>query len=1718
MSENSSSFQSSDRGSVLGRIGGLLWRSNSSKKPPSGAPKKKIVAKLPEGNNFYFDPETKTWKERGKEHELNSVGQPPSPPKSFSSSHPPSLFGSTDSLSAIGGAPDGDGQHLGKNPFIPGPNMYSNRSSMKDLRKRYVDVAGQSGLTKSFSSSSDFMVPPAVNQGSPNKVSMFVPKPVNGTDQEGEQQQTGPAMFIPRPDASVGQDEPAAGPEIGRLDAAAQMTDEPTRAEGIASGEMSEAATGLEESVAADRAAPGNGNSTGDGSPGIIAEPDDSAVSGELSFVGSAEVAGPNKNMESVGATNDDGAYAPSHHGSALPSLFAGSVVGQSKSAADFFAQLESPATASPPLSVAGFEAESRASLGPSGLGEGCRELGIDADAVFGGLPGEAGSHSTEEHPAGHQWETGQQQQQEMGVSEQSTSMDQQLDYSNYAYVPYVDANGEWQYFYGHTGSEEYRYFYQLYCEYYAQAAQPEGQGYPGQDAWQQGQNSFDGEGAAEQMMDVTISAQDASMGEGPGLDGALAAAMGSASAEGGESGTAGVEDGIATSSLAEGDAQVPVDGADLCRDTAEVMRVDAAPEDSPQIVGEGAFSGGAFPGAANEAAVAPPNANTSSVLNLSAESAIEALQSSLEWAASAGDRVDGGVLTRIDPAANAACSGAEGASTLPDGPDGQGAHLSNGDANGHSEPSYSKMGAIEEFGPQVVSREKPRANRRSSKQKASARDRTSRSKAGKLDRALPWEAEEAQDSALPVEPTAPQNGLTWVDEDEDLVPLHVDTTEALPADSSEGPRDEPASSSPPAIGASAAVAEPVFDEWGDVGLVPEAEGILSDSAIEGICSQSAQLGPLETASGALLQGEQDEPHAAVPQSTAWFPPAHGADLRGGPPEELGVEVDLPEADGRGDAGTGLEEPALSEVCLMTKPAAASDHTSVNDGYGSSSGEANGHLLGNGLPGEATQEAAAERAVDFSPDDLALAVSGAPKEDRGRLNGIILAEEGPAEKPGVPVEALLAVDMIAGAHTLDKGLGGACGAPPTQASGQTSGIWRARSFDGRTHPQQVPAGQADFCAAVRQLVRRADSAESAEAESSKVMRCRLGALEQENIMLRVGRKVDAERSSELEAKVAVLERRLAEFGDELAACVQFPCTAVLRANEDMRTVSLSVAVADPRQQIVSENADLRQQLAQRTEEVQRLLDLEGVQTKLLQEQLDKQQLEVQMMVELEQENDALHGRLHSMERDVRNAQEERDAVLATLRSILFELGAVQSAAEQADRSQRRAAAARSEALEDALQGALSEREELRSRVAELEAEICSAVQRAEARSEEASGLSADADRLRAEAGELREQVDAADEEISRLLKEQEEAYDTEAELRRKCFQLEEQLSASATTCEEQAQSLRDALDREAALREEAERLGGELAVAREERNALSRQAEGLRGEADAAAGENDRLCEALKRSEAQAEERAKAAAAEAAAEWQEALTREQAAAAEALRELEEVKSKLRAAVKKGKAIDKERRALQEELADAEEQRKRAGREAEEELCAVRAECEAFKGELHEALQREAGALERAEASQRLLLALSDAAGKATGCTEDLEAADGRRAGLLGAAVELSGEAVAEAAAALWRQDSIHQELERTRVAACDAQARSQEAEGRCKELEGIEMRLSETVETQQSEFNDLLACLGQETAKVFALQEALEEKGVDVESILARVEQEHGFGEGEEEEASSGGA
>ncbi len=67
------------------------------------------------------------------------------------------------------------------------------------------------------------------------------------------------------------------------------------------------------------------------------------------------------------------------------------------------------------------------------------------------------------------------------------------------------------------------------------------------------------------------------------------------------------------------------------------------------------------------------------------------------------------------------------------------------------------------------------------------------------------------------------------------------------------------------------------------------------------------------------------------------------------------------------------------------------------------------------------------------------------------------------------------------------------------------------------------------------------------------------------------------------------------------------------------------------------------------------------------------------------------------------------------------------------------------------------------------------------------------------------------------------------------------------------------------------------------------------------------------------------------------------------------------------------------------------------------------------------------------------------------------------------------------------------------QAAEQPGEGGAAEIEEELAQAQAAAAEQERELGDLLACLGQESAKVAALQELLAQRGIDPSGVLAQV-------------------
>eukprot|EP00898_Chlorokybus_atmophyticus_P006076 jgi/Chlat1/646/Chrsp103S01056 len=128
---------------------------------------------------------------------------------------------------------------------------------------------------------------------------------------------------------------------------------------------------------------------------------------------------------------------------------------------------------------------------------------------------------------------------------------------------------------------------------------------------------------------------------------------------------------------------------------------------------------------------------------------------------------------------------------------------------------------------------------------------------------------------------------------------------------------------------------------------------------------------------------------------------------------------------------------------------------------------------------------------------------------------------------------------------------------------------------------------------------------------------------------------------------------------------------------------------------------------------------------------------------------------------------------------------------------------------------------------------------------------------------------------------------------------------------------------------------------------------------------------------------------------------------------------------------------------------------------------------------------------------------------------------LAAATEAVIEEKARADTATNEKDRLAALLAAAEASATESSARLssvlQELED-CKQqlARALEEKAKEEAATSAAEFDDLLVALGQEGAKVAALSEELATRGVDVDALIERVEEEYGFGDVAEDEEPGG--
>eukprot|EP00873_Tetraselmis_striata_P028170 jgi/Tetstr1/448434/TSEL_035703.t1 len=425
---------------VLGRLGGLLWRSGSGK-PPAGGGGKRAKVSLPEGNDFYYDEQTKSWRERGKEQ----AGARPVPVRHGTAGAAPGVPTGDDGRSPFGLAANGLGGSNGSLSGLPSPagNQYISRGSSKDLRKRYVDVSGpgkKSGSKGGSFGSLNELLTPGLSGGisgppSTGKVSMFMPQAALGGGSGGT-----PQVFSPLKAAGA----EGESPQLEAKDGQAEHDGKVAKPAPVMFVPQPPAAAAEEEEGGRYRQREG-GQKEGE----EPAKPTAPAIFVPTAPAGEAEGTG----VAVHAATKP------------MTQLFAQTQHGHSQSGASFFEGLPSPALPSPAASTEGDAPPGGADapLPPSNLGPpGAEAAGGDAlplepdeSAATTGLQEplqEVEAAATTTAGSAYAYE-----QQAEGVAE-----------GQYASVPYLDADGVWQQFYGDVNSEEYKYYYQAYCDYCA--------------------------------------------------------------------------------------------------------------------------------------------------------------------------------------------------------------------------------------------------------------------------------------------------------------------------------------------------------------------------------------------------------------------------------------------------------------------------------------------------------------------------------------------------------------------------------------------------------------------------------------------------------------------------------------------------------------------------------------------------------------------------------------------------------------------------------------------------------------------------------------------------------------------------------------------------------------------------------------------------------------------------------------------------------------------------------------------------------------------------------------------------------------------------------------------------------------------------------------------------------------------------------------------------
>ncbi|BDA49394.1 hypothetical protein COCOBI_14-0090 [Coccomyxa sp. Obi] len=236
--------------------------------------------------------------------------------------------------------------------------------------------------------------------------------------------------------------------------------------------------------------------------------------------------------------------------------------------------------------------------------------------------------------------------------------------------------------------------------------------------------------------------------------------------------------------------------------------------------------------------------------------------------------------------------------------------------------------------------------------------------------------------------------------------------------------------------------------------------------------------------------------------------------------------------------------------------------------------------------------------------------------------------------------------------------------------------------------------------------------------------------------------------------------------------------------------------------------------------------------------------------------------------------------------------------------------------------------------------------------------------------------------------------------------------------------------------------------------------------------------------------------------------------AQLTRDLEDARERAAAAERLAAEAEAERTTL----AQAVEQEKTTALQGRDALQSEASALAAQVAELQAAVAAESH--RRKEAEQQLAAAAQEAAEVAAtkhALSEELAAEKNKVAELEEEATALFDRVSAaedEAGAAEARAHVLAQKLE---TAQASLQAAEHDGGNGGAALEEELAQVKAEAAEQEKEFGEMLACLGQESAKVAALQELLLQRGIDPSGVLAQVEADYGFNDEGDAEDYAGG-